>query len=156
MDTVTAEAQAMPIEHRLRTTEVGQERFCPSCAEWWPADKEFFWATKGVLSKTCKACSKEKAAKAPSVIARKAAKRVEVAGGVESSSGLLTRLLFRICAADPAGGDVPSKGETHEGVGRARPVDSRQSAPERRPTGQCTTAPGAVGPAVRELCPAAS
>ena len=42
-----------------RQTEDGAERRCPKCAEYWPADLEFFHSAPrsgGGLSSWCKAC----------------------------------------------------------------------------------------------------
>lgn len=56
-------AQNDPVQHapklRLRDGELGQEKYCPRCDDWWPADKEFFWETKGKLFYCCKACYHE-------------------------------------------------------------------------------------------------
>lgn len=51
-------ASAVPAA-RLRETIDGPEKYCPRCDEWWPADKEFFWETKGKLFYCCKACYHE-------------------------------------------------------------------------------------------------
>ena len=32
------------------------ERHCPRCNEYWPADAEFFYTSKGRLRSWCKAC----------------------------------------------------------------------------------------------------
>lgn len=43
-------------------TELGDEKQCISCGEYWPADTEFFEArraTRDRLSNRCIACSKE-------------------------------------------------------------------------------------------------
>ena len=43
--------------------ELGKERWCPRCSEWWPADGEFFYTTgnagSGQLMGWCKACYTE-------------------------------------------------------------------------------------------------
>ena|GEM_PF-1851786 len=47
---------------KLRVVEGQQEKFCPRCNEWWPADAEFFNAdAKRVagLFYCCRACSKD-------------------------------------------------------------------------------------------------
>lgn len=44
-------------------TELGHEKQCRACGEYWPADTEFFEARKAArdrLSVRCIACSKEK------------------------------------------------------------------------------------------------
>jgi len=43
-------------EIRIRETELGTEKWCPRCEEWWPADPEFFWRTSSGLFYCCKAC----------------------------------------------------------------------------------------------------
>lgn len=44
---------------RVREGETGLEKFCAKCDDWWPADPEFFWVTKGKLFHCCKACYHE-------------------------------------------------------------------------------------------------
>ena len=44
---------------RVRETIDGVEKYCSKCADWWPADTEFWWAQKaGLLGLfgCCKAC----------------------------------------------------------------------------------------------------
>lgn len=43
---------------RYALTNIGLERLCSTCGEFWPADTEFFWATPGGagLHCWCKAC----------------------------------------------------------------------------------------------------
>ena len=44
-------------------TEIGSEKRCVSCGEYWPADTEFFEAriaTRDQLATRCIACAKEK------------------------------------------------------------------------------------------------
>lgn len=41
---------------RLRETELGTEKWCGRCQDWWPADTEFFWKTSKGLWYCCKAC----------------------------------------------------------------------------------------------------
>lgn len=46
----------------MRNGELGREKFCSRCKEWWPADLEFFYANPGKvadLSDWCKACYRE-------------------------------------------------------------------------------------------------
>lgn len=46
----------------MRTSDIGQEKLCGRCQEWWPADPEFFFrsTTKaGGLFHCCKACYAE-------------------------------------------------------------------------------------------------
>jgi RNase P subunit RPR2 len=45
-----------------RINEDGEkEKYCPSCDEWWPADKEFFFSGgHGDLMARCKACYLER------------------------------------------------------------------------------------------------
>lgn len=43
-----------------RTTEIGLEKWCPGCEQWWPADAEFFHThPEGHcgLRSSCKACA---------------------------------------------------------------------------------------------------
>ncbi|MDI3292316.1 hypothetical protein [Janthinobacterium tructae] len=45
-----------------RITELGDEKRCMSCGEYWPADTEFFGlraATRDQLATRCLACAKE-------------------------------------------------------------------------------------------------
>lgn len=51
---------------RTRITELGQERCCSKCGEWWPDDTEFFFRTRGRTCSPCKACYYE----LPSVVAK--------------------------------------------------------------------------------------
>jgi hypothetical protein len=47
---------------KLRVVEDQQEKFCTRCDEWWPADKEFFYADLSDatgLFYCCKACYQE-------------------------------------------------------------------------------------------------
>ena len=37
-------------------SELGDEIQCAKCGEFWPADKEFFYVSKGRLHSWCKAC----------------------------------------------------------------------------------------------------
>lgn len=48
------------IVKRFVTTEIGLEKKCGRCGEYWPADGEFWYSegTRG-LSKWCKACYEE-------------------------------------------------------------------------------------------------
>lgn len=41
---------------RVVETELGQEARCSQCSEFWPADSEFFFITKGKPHAWCKAC----------------------------------------------------------------------------------------------------
>lgn len=50
---------ATPPRVRQRMTDLGPEKYCPRCDDWWPADREFFWETKGKLFYCCKACYHE-------------------------------------------------------------------------------------------------
>ena len=46
-----------------RLSDIGQEKRCLTCGEYWPADSEFFESTKKTrdrLSARCIACIKEK------------------------------------------------------------------------------------------------
>lgn len=46
-----------------RLTDIGQEKRCLTCGEYWPADGEFFEPTKKTrdrLTARCIACIKEK------------------------------------------------------------------------------------------------
>lgn len=50
---------------QIRQTIDGEEKLCTRCAEWWPNDDEFFYATRSAvqgrirLSSHCKACHNE-------------------------------------------------------------------------------------------------
>lgn len=48
--------------------ELGPVKRCPKCGEWWPADREFFYAKKDTasgLQSWCRACWSEWAASSP-------------------------------------------------------------------------------------------
>ena len=53
--------------HKTKTTELGTERRCNKCGEFWPDDAEFFFLKKGQPVQPCKACYYE----LPSVIAKR-------------------------------------------------------------------------------------
>ncbi len=45
--------------NKIRVTDLGTEKLCTSCNEWWPADTDFFHAQPsgvGGLFYCCKAC----------------------------------------------------------------------------------------------------
>lgn len=42
---------------RRRTTELGTERYCRRCHEWWPEDDEF-WNGVGGRYVKCRACAR--------------------------------------------------------------------------------------------------
>lgn len=50
-------------EHLYQQTELGIEKLCPRCKEYWPADTEFFHLSSGNygdgLYTYCRACSME-------------------------------------------------------------------------------------------------
>lgn len=39
-----------------RETELGTELLCTRCGEYWPADREFWFMTRGDPHSWCKAC----------------------------------------------------------------------------------------------------
>lgn len=41
---------------RFRATELGRERQCTKCGDYWPDDAEFFYLSKGKTQQPCKAC----------------------------------------------------------------------------------------------------
>lgn len=47
-----------------RETDIGPEKLCSRCDEWWPADEEFFFADKTSkddgLEHECRACKRER------------------------------------------------------------------------------------------------
>jgi hypothetical protein len=53
---------------RVISTELGTERRCTKCNEYWPEDSEFFYTSGGKIQQPCKACYCE----LPSRKARKA------------------------------------------------------------------------------------
>lgn len=59
----TRTARAGLSEHpRLRDSVDGPEKYCSKCAEWWPADREFFFSDPAGVSGLfycCKACYRE-------------------------------------------------------------------------------------------------
>ncbi|MEQ4538046.1 MAG: hypothetical protein ABN479_03785 [Billgrantia sp.] len=56
---------------RLANTEIGPQRLCSKCNEWWPDDAEFFYQSNGKSRQPCKACYAE----LPSVIAKEERRR---------------------------------------------------------------------------------
>ncbi|BEH14293.1 hypothetical protein [Marinobacter shengliensis] len=50
------------------TTELGTERRCTKCGDYWPDDAEFFYTRRGRSHQPCKACY----AQLPSRLAKKA------------------------------------------------------------------------------------
>lgn len=42
-----------------RQTELGLEKRCSACGDYWPADPEFFYPKGGRLASQCKACFRE-------------------------------------------------------------------------------------------------
>ncbi|PHS48778.1 MAG: hypothetical protein COB05_04515 [Marinobacter sp.] len=52
---------------KTKTTELGTERLCTRCSEYWPDDAEFFYTKKGKTQQPCKACYVQ----LPSRVARK-------------------------------------------------------------------------------------
>lgn len=52
----------MATSTRVRETIDGVEKYCARCVEWWPGDREFFFAQPGGilgLHSVCKACYHE-------------------------------------------------------------------------------------------------
>jgi hypothetical protein len=47
-------------------TELGTEAQCSRCREFFPADREFFFASKGFIHSWCKACANDM----PSMVAK--------------------------------------------------------------------------------------
>lgn len=41
---------------KIIRTELGTERRCTKCNEYWPEDSEFFYSSKGKIQQPCKAC----------------------------------------------------------------------------------------------------
>lgn len=54
-----------------RITELGRERCCSRCGEWWPDDREFYYMSRGKTVPPCKACYAE----LPSVLAKRDRRR---------------------------------------------------------------------------------
>lgn len=55
--------QNFPNEHGTKGSDIGCEKRCPSCGEYWPADNEFFAAassSRDGLARRCLACVKER------------------------------------------------------------------------------------------------
>lgn len=63
---------------RVRFSELGPERCCSKCGDWWPDDAEFYYQSNGKSRQPCKACYAE----LPSVVAK--AERRRVAQGASS------------------------------------------------------------------------
>lgn len=47
---------------KFQTTEIGLEKRCSCCREYWPADTTFFCIKNDRLDTLCRACAAEKAA----------------------------------------------------------------------------------------------
>lgn len=45
-----------PPFRETRQTELGEEVKCAKCGDFWPADNEFFYFTRGRPHSWCKAC----------------------------------------------------------------------------------------------------
>ena len=57
MNVQQAELHTLP---RMRIADYAPEKLCTKCAEYWPADGEFFYtAGTSRLSSWCKACTNE-------------------------------------------------------------------------------------------------
>lgn len=41
-------------------TELGKERLCRGCDEYWPIDAEFWYYTRGKIMGRCRACWSER------------------------------------------------------------------------------------------------
>ena len=41
-------------------TELGIERLCAGCGEWWPEDDEFWYYQRGRIIGRCRACWSER------------------------------------------------------------------------------------------------
>lgn len=67
------------MKQQFRETELGRERLCNKCRDYWPDDSEFFYLSKGEPAQPCKACYHQ----LPSVIAKRerAARRTGVSNG---------------------------------------------------------------------------
>lgn len=52
-------------------TDIGPQKLCTKCEEWWPDDAEFFYRSGGKTIQPCKACYEQ----LPSVIAKRARQR---------------------------------------------------------------------------------
>jgi len=52
---------------KTKITELGTERRCTKCGDYWPDDAEFFYTSRGKTQQPCKACY----AQLPSRVARK-------------------------------------------------------------------------------------
>lgn len=46
---------------KFKRTELGLEKRCTTCREYWPADSAFFGIKNGRLDPNCRACLAEKA-----------------------------------------------------------------------------------------------
>ena len=71
---------------RVINTELGTERRCTKCNEYWPEDSEFFYTSGGKIQQPCKACYCElpsrKARKANQLKAQKLHIPVPCAGNI--------------------------------------------------------------------------
>ncbi|MGQ7300607.1 hypothetical protein [Marinobacter nauticus] len=74
-------------------TELGKERCCTKCGDYWPEDSEFFYSSRGVIQQPCKACYAElpsrKERKANEVKAQKLIIPVPCAGNISLRAHLV-------------------------------------------------------------------
>ncbi|HBN61422.1 MAG TPA: hypothetical protein DD442_15595 [Halomonas sp.] len=56
---------------QITMTDIGPEKLCTKCGEWWPDDSEFYYLTNGLTIQPCKACYEQ----LPSVIRKRAKQR---------------------------------------------------------------------------------
>lgn len=56
---------------RIVMTDIGPQKLCTKCDEFWPDDSEFFYLRYGRTTTPCKACYEAM----PSVIAKRARQR---------------------------------------------------------------------------------
>lgn len=72
---------AIPRNRATIDTELGTEAQCSRCEEFFPADTEFFFASKGKVHSWCKACHSE----VPCMVAKAERRKLQRAAGAVST-----------------------------------------------------------------------
>jgi hypothetical protein len=49
-----------PHARPTKQTELGTERLCAGCLEWWPEDEDFWYYQRGRILGRCRACWSER------------------------------------------------------------------------------------------------
>ena len=52
--------------------ELGEQKLCPSCGDFWPIERDFFWIKRdGRAYSWCRACTSERKQTTPSALRRR-------------------------------------------------------------------------------------